>query len=59
MYCHPDTPRTMDEALADLYDKFDSIPAASIDTRLDLERMINALEAEIHDRGARVLAWYS
>jgi hypothetical protein len=49
----------MDQALADLYNKFDRIPEASIDARFDLERMINALEAEIHDRGARVLARYS
>jgi hypothetical protein len=51
--------RTMDEALADLYSKFDRTPKNSTGTRLDLERMIDALEAEIHDRAAQALAWYS
>ena len=59
MHRSRDTLRTMDQALADLYNKFDRIPEASIETRFDLERMINTLEAEIDDRGTRVLARYS
>jgi len=59
MHCSHDTLRTMDEALVDLYNKLDRIPEASRSTRFDLERMIDTLEAEINDRGARVLAWYS
>jgi hypothetical protein len=59
MHCSGDTLRTIDEALVDLYNKLDRIPEASRGTRFDLERMIDMLEAEINDRGARVLASYS
>jgi hypothetical protein len=51
--------RTMTEALADLYDKRDRASQISVFTRLDLERMIEGLEAEIHDRAERVLQLYS
>jgi hypothetical protein len=51
-----DTFRTMAEALADLYNKVDRATERSVCTRLDLERMIQGLEAEITDRAARVLA---
>ena len=54
-----ETRRTMDEALGDLYSKLDRTPAESIDNRLHLDRMIETLEAEIVERCARALAWYS
>jgi hypothetical protein len=54
-----DPRRTLDAALADLYEKFDSIPESSIETRARLERMITVLEGEIMDRVTRLLAPYS
>jgi hypothetical protein len=51
----PDTCRTLDRALSDLYDKLDRTPGDSTDARLKLDRMISALEAEITDRAERVL----
>jgi hypothetical protein len=45
----------MTEALADLYNKIDRATELSVCTRLDLERMIEGLEAEITDRAARAL----
>ena len=46
----PDTCRTLDRALADLYDKLDRTPGESTDTRRKLDRMISALEDEKTDR---------
>lgn len=54
-----DTCRTIDQALSDLYDKLDRTPENSSGTRVDLERMIDGLEAEIGDRAALALARYS
>jgi hypothetical protein len=52
----PDTCRTLDRALSDLYDKLDRMPGESTDARLKLDRMISVLETEITDRAERVLA---
>ena len=59
MSMDPETCRTMDAALSDLYDKLDRTPVESADSRLNLDRMIEGLEAEIVERGERALAWYS
>jgi hypothetical protein len=59
MSIDPDTCRTLDQALGDLYDKLDRTPVESADGRLNLDRMIEGLEAEIAVRGERVLARYA
>jgi hypothetical protein len=59
MSIYPNICRTLDVVLSDLYDKYDRTPENSIGTRIDLDRMIKGLEAEIGERGARLLARYS
>jgi hypothetical protein len=53
-----DTRRTLDVALADLYDKFDRTPEKSGDTRRALDRMTRDLEAEIVERCSLALPRY-
>lgn len=52
----PDNRRSLEQALADLRDKYDRTPENSDSTRRDLNRMANTLEAEIAERASRSAA---